>query len=217
MKFYFHIPPESHRRGSDTILVEPQYPYVNYIFINIGVVEGYKPQVTDPRDTKFEIVNPLNAELNPIRHLLALLGAHHILHVNRIRVKGIVKNRSLLTNKNTVQHKVKVKVTLVQVLRLSTGRTAHRGSRGIALLFHDQRHQKGVRGQRHAPAALYPRGKTRYPLYRRLGGPQGWSGQVWKISTPTGIRFPDRPARSHSLYRLSYRAHTCVYEQGLTI
>ena len=36
-------------------------------------------------------------------------------------------------------HKVKVKVkcTLVQALRLCTGHTAHRGSRGIALLFHD--------------------------------------------------------------------------------
>jgi hypothetical protein len=31
--------------------------------------------------------------------------------------------------------KVKVKVTLVQALRLCTGRTAHRGSRGIALLY----------------------------------------------------------------------------------
>ena len=31
--------------------------------------------------------NPLNAELNPICHLLALLAAHHILHVSRIRVK----------------------------------------------------------------------------------------------------------------------------------
>jgi hypothetical protein len=29
---------------------------------------------------------PLNAELNPTCHLLALLGAHHILHVSRIRV-----------------------------------------------------------------------------------------------------------------------------------
>jgi len=36
--------------------------------------------------------------------------------------------------------KLKVKVTLVQALRLCTGRTAHRGSRGIALLFHDQWH-----------------------------------------------------------------------------
>jgi hypothetical protein len=31
-------------------------------------------------------VNPINADLNPICHLLALLGAHHILHVSRIRV-----------------------------------------------------------------------------------------------------------------------------------
>ena len=29
---------------------------------------------------------PLNAELYPICHLLALLGAHHILHVGRIIV-----------------------------------------------------------------------------------------------------------------------------------
>jgi hypothetical protein len=29
--------------------------------------------------------------------------------------------------------------------------------------------------------------------------PQGRSGQVWKFSSPTGIRFPDRPARSESL------------------
>ena len=33
------------------------------------------------------LINPLNAQLNPICHLLALLGAHHILHVSRIRVK----------------------------------------------------------------------------------------------------------------------------------
>ena len=33
--------------------------------------------------------NPLNAELNPIYHLLALLGVHHFLHVSRIRVKSL--------------------------------------------------------------------------------------------------------------------------------
>ena len=32
-------------------------------------------------------INPLNAEFNPICHLLALLGAHQILYVSRIRVK----------------------------------------------------------------------------------------------------------------------------------
>ena len=61
----------------------------------------------------------------------------------------------------------------------------------------------GVGGQRHALAVLPP-GKTRYPLYRRLGGPQGRSGQVQKILPPTGIRSPYSPARSESLYRLSY-------------
>jgi hypothetical protein len=32
-------------------------------------------------------INPLNVQLNPICHLLALLGAHPILHVSRIKVK----------------------------------------------------------------------------------------------------------------------------------
>ena len=31
-------------------------------------------------------VNPLNAELNPTCHLLALLGAHHIFHFSGLRV-----------------------------------------------------------------------------------------------------------------------------------
>jgi len=35
------------------------------------------------------VFNRLNAELNPICHLLALLGAHHILHVSRIRVNRL--------------------------------------------------------------------------------------------------------------------------------
>jgi hypothetical protein len=41
----------------------------------------------------------------------------------------------------------------------------------------------GVGGQRHAPAVISP-GKTRYPLYRRVGGPQGRSGRVRKILSP---------------------------------
>jgi hypothetical protein len=32
------------------------------------------------------IINTSNCELNPICHLLALLGAHHILRVSRVRV-----------------------------------------------------------------------------------------------------------------------------------
>jgi len=37
-----------------------------------------------------EEFNPLNAELNPICYLLALLGAHHFLHVSRIRVNKCI-------------------------------------------------------------------------------------------------------------------------------
>jgi len=74
-----------------------------------------------------------------------------------------------------------VKCTLVQALRLCTGRTAHRGSRGIALSFLDHGIRRG-RGVSVTPRPLFTPGKTRYPLYRRLGGPQGRSGQMRKIS-----------------------------------
>jgi hypothetical protein len=40
--------------------------------------------------------------------------------------------------------------------------------------------------------------ENRYPFYRRLGGPQGWSGRVRKILPPLGF-VPYRPARSGSL------------------
>ena len=36
------------------------------------------------------IIHPLNAKLNPMCHLLALLGGHHILHVSRIGVNTAV-------------------------------------------------------------------------------------------------------------------------------
>ena len=39
------------------------------------------------------LINPLNRELNPICCLLALLGAHHFLHVSRIRVKSLTFRR----------------------------------------------------------------------------------------------------------------------------
>jgi hypothetical protein len=44
----------------------------------------------------------------------------------------------------------------------------------------------GVGGQRNAPAALPP-GKTRYSLYRGLGGLQGRCGRARKISPPPGF------------------------------
>ena len=82
--------------------------------------------------------------------------------------------------------KVRVKYTLVQALRRCTGRTAHRGSRDIALLFLDHGTRRGE-GSASRPGRSLPPGKTRYPLYRRLGGPQSRSGQVQKISPPPGF------------------------------
>jgi hypothetical protein len=35
------------------------------------------------------LINPLNTELNPIRHLLALAGAHHFVDVSRLRVNVV--------------------------------------------------------------------------------------------------------------------------------
>jgi hypothetical protein len=71
-----------------------------------------------------------------------------------------------------------------------------------------------VGGRRHTTAALPP-GMTRYPLYRRLGGIQGRSGRVRKISPLTGFRSPDRPVRSESLYRLRCPCPQCKIIQPL--
>ena len=108
-----------------------------------------------------------------------------------------------------VEVKEKVKVTLVQALRLCTGRTAHRGSRGIALPFIDQGTRKGW-GVSVTPRPLFTPGKDPVPIVQEAG----WApGPVWTGAenlAPTGIRSSERPARSQSLYRLSYPAHSTL-------
>jgi hypothetical protein len=64
---------------------------------------------------------------------------------------------------------------------------ALRESRGIAVLcFLDLGTRRGE-GSASRPGRFLPPGKTRYPLYMRLGGPQGRPGQVRKISPPPGF------------------------------
>jgi len=64
-------------------------------------------------------------------------------------------------------------------------------------------------GQRHAPAAIPP-GKTPVSIVKKAG----WApGTVWTDAenlAPTGIRSPDRPIRSESLYRMRYPGHTAT-------
>ena len=63
---------------------------------------------------------------------------------------------------------------------------ARKGNRSTALLFALTSALNGVGDQRHAPAALTP-GKTRYPLNRKLRGPQDRSRRVRKTSPLTGF------------------------------
>ena len=51
------------------------------------MVSSQKPRPSDHEAGHIDIIiNPLMAELNPICHLLALLGAHHIFHVTGLRI-----------------------------------------------------------------------------------------------------------------------------------
>jgi len=104
---------------------------------------------------------------------------------------------------------IKVKYTLVQALRLCAGRTAHRGNRGIALLFLDHGTRRGW-GVSVTPRPLFTPGKEKVPIVQEAG----WApGSFWTRSknlAPTGIRSPDRPARRQSLYRLRYAAQVRI-------
>jgi len=62
------------------------------------------------------LVNPLNAELNLIYHLLALLGAHHILHVSSIRFKSV---------------KFTLKYTIISLLHVSVFNDHHQGALSV--------------------------------------------------------------------------------------
>ena len=101
---------------------------------------------------------------------------------------------------------LKVKVTLVQALRFCTGRTAHRGSTGIALPFHDHGTRRGW-GVSVTPLQLFTLGKDSVPIVQEAAlGP----GPVWtmgKISPSLGFDPRTFQPVAQSLYRLSYPAH----------
>ena len=50
---------------------------------------------------KAGVLNPLKPELNPICYLLALLGAHHFLHISRIWVKLFLCHETLQNSGDT--------------------------------------------------------------------------------------------------------------------
>jgi len=85
---------------------------------------------------------------------------------------------------------------------------ALRVSRGIALHFLGPRHTRWG-GQPHVPAACTP-GKEPVPVLREAGWASGpvWTGGKSRLHRDS---IPDRPARTQSLYRLSYPANNNTY------
>jgi len=61
----------------------------NYQTFRVKIQYSFKKRLQRATECSFRtvLVNPLNPELNPICYLLALLGAHHFIHVSRLRVK----------------------------------------------------------------------------------------------------------------------------------
>jgi len=63
--------------------------------------------------------------------------------IKYMRPKSIRECRKMEFKWYTLTDKVKIKCTLVQALKLCTGRTTHRGSRGIALPFYGHDTKRG--------------------------------------------------------------------------
>jgi hypothetical protein len=116
-------------------------------------------------------------------------------------------NKSVSYTSSSLRNlKVNAKCALVQALRLCTECTAHRGSRDIALLFHDHGTRRGW-GVSFKPCPSFTPGKGPVPIVQEIGLAPGPAWTAAENLASTGIRSPDRPARSQSLYRLRYPAH----------
>jgi hypothetical protein len=92
-KSYASTPPMGRTACTETqCLYKGDLYFTNLMMVNRSDVLAASHEYTYRSEdllttTECNNVNPLNPELNPIYYLLALLGAHHFLHVSRIRVK----------------------------------------------------------------------------------------------------------------------------------
>jgi len=100
LKIHFNVILPS-TSGSPKCSLSLRFSYQNPVYDSFLPHTRYMPYPSDssrfylPNYTGWgvQIINPLKPELNPICYLLALLGAHHFLHVSRIRVKLLTLRR----------------------------------------------------------------------------------------------------------------------------
>jgi len=83
------IPPHRHNfwGGGKGQIPLQYFSYLSIVFLGYWVKQMQIKKLCKSGGEGYTYINPFNAELNTICHLLALLGAHPILHVSRIRVK----------------------------------------------------------------------------------------------------------------------------------
>jgi len=113
-------------------------------------------------------------------------------------------NKQATISSTTFSSRFKKKLTKGKVISLQA-RCGPEVGRGIALLFHDRGTRRGwvVSSM---PRPHFTPGKEPVPILQEAE----WApGPVWTSgkSSPHRDSIPDRPARSQSLYRLSYPAH----------
>jgi hypothetical protein len=99
----------------------------------------------------------------------------------------------------------KVKFTIEEAMKTNRGsRGIDRGSRGIVYSFLNL-------GARWGWSSTSRPGRLTPGTHCTEGWVDSRAGLDWcGKSHPHRVRFPDRPARRQSLYRLSYPAHTCI-------
>ena len=159
-------------------------------------------------------VNTSTPEINDLHDLqqagieivyFAFWGLHCTLQVcsfNYILVMWVILKPNSLKYLGDIKKKLKVKWSCYRP------NVAQRVGWGIALLFHDH----GTRGGwvvSSTPRPHFTLGRDLVPILQEAGWAPGpaWMGGK---SRPHLDSIPDRPARSQSLYRLSYPAHTRV-------
>ena len=108
-----------------------------------------------------------------------------------------------------IKRRKMVKVTLVQALRLCTGRKAYRRNRGIARPFHDHGTRRGW-GVSVTSRPLFTPEKDPVPIVQEAGWGPGPVCTGAENLVPTGIRSPDRPAPSQSLYLFLAHYFKCL-------